>query len=136
MSVKVRSELVKPLSYCSYFITCKCFELFVLLKSYVRTKNRGPITEYFYNKHTNKIFQELKLIHVMIWPSEPGLTTEFEFCVVQRHLVSVRAFGVLYDHMYSFTLLAITRADIRPQVKRTVNHVIADGHFNFPWGIF
>ena len=36
-------------------------------------------------------------------------------CVVYRHLVSVRTFGVTYDHI--FLNLQITKSDIRPHIK-------------------
>ena len=52
-------------------------------------------------------------------------------CVVKWHLVSVRTFGVMYDHTLSSQ---ITRVDTRPQVKWAINLVITYmyGHFNFP----
>ena len=47
-------------------------------------------------------------------------------------LVSVRTFGVMYDHTFSRLFLQITRSDIRPQTKWVVSLVIAYDHFNLP----
>ena len=58
---------------------------------------------------------------------------EFEICVVEWYLVSVRISGChVWPH--SFLCLQITRSDIRSEVKWAVNMIIADSHFNLPQG--
>ena len=52
--------------------------------------------------------------------------------VSTRTLVSVRTFGVMYDH--TFLNLQITRSGNRLHIKWVVSLVIAYGHFNLPEG--
>ena len=54
-------------------------------------------------------------------------------CIMTPVLVSVRTFGVMYDH--TFLNWQITRSDIWPHIKWAVSLVIAYGHFNFPQGL-
>ena len=61
----------------------------------------------------------------------------FKFCSHSRHfnaLVSVRTFGVMYDHTF-YKQVQISRSDIRPHMKWVVSLTIAYGHFNLPPGI-
>ena len=51
-------------------------------------------------------------------------------CVVQWYLVSVRTFGVMYDH--TFLNLSITRSDIRQHIMWAVSLVIK-GPSSWPW---
>ena len=46
--------------------------------------------------------------------------------------VSVRTFGVMYDHIY--LNLQITRSDIGPHIKWAVSLVFTYGHFHLPQG--
>ena len=48
-------------------------------------------------------------------------------CIVWWHLVSVRTFSVMYDHI-RFLCSQNDSSDIRPHVKWAVGLVIADGH--------
>ena len=43
--------------------------------------------------------------------------------------VSVRTLGVMYDHIFFSSKLAIIRPDIKPHIKLAVSLVIAYGHF-------
>ena len=90
-----------------------------------------------YNWHVVAlIFPLSTVIHTMLWLTMVGVMAAgwgtgegrlWRVCVVLRHLVPVRTFGVMYDHTY--LNLQITRSDIRLHIKWAVSLVIAYGHF-------